>query len=448
MIGFFKKKDEKKETKTGLQDDVAELDKIAKMLVRRDLALSEIRETREKELQELKETKKQLEEAKEVLKIKVRARTKELQELANSLDRKVKIKTRELAKALKDVKEEQDKTLAIIDNFSDGLLVFNKKDELSLINPKAEEFLNLDKEKIINRTISDLAILPELSFLKKIKVKPIFRKEFKINSNFILEINSVFVKKGNKRNLTLIILHDITRERRIERMKTEFVSLTAHQLRTPLSAIKWTLKMLLEGDLGKINEEQRDFINKTYNSNERMINLINDLLNVTRIEEGKFILKQSPLSLEELIESLVSSYQHRIKEKKIKFSFRKEEKKIPNVSVDREKIKLAIENLLENALKYTPDRGKIVISVKKENNYIKFRIKDSGVGIPKEQQNRVFTKFFRAANIIRMETEGTGLGLFIAKNIIEAHGGRIWFKSNEGQGTTFYFSLPIKEKSK
>lgn len=442
MIKFFKKKDEKKEIETGL----AELDKIAKMLVRRDLALSETREERDKEFRELEETKKQLEEAKAVLEIKVRARTRELQELADNLDRKVKVKTKALAKALQEVKVEQDKTLAIINNFSDGLLVFDKKNKLSLINPKAEDFFNLKKEKVINKDISNLALFPELKFLKKIKAKPIFRKEFKINDQLILEISSIFITEKNKKKIILIILHDITRERRIETMKTEFVSLTAHQLRTPLSAIKWTLRMLLDGDLGKINKVQKDFIKKTYSSNERMISLINDLLNVTRIEEGRYIFKQSPIKIEEIIESLIASHRNQIEEKKINLSFKKTGSNLPKVIVDKEKISLAIENLLENALKYTPVKGEIIIFLRKDKNQIKFCIKDNGVGIPKEQQNRVFTKFFRAANIMRMETEGTGLGLFLAKNIIEAHGGKIWFKSKEKQGTTFFFTIPLKEE--
>lgn len=439
MINFFKKKE--------IEASLAELDKIAKMLVRRDLALSETREKRDKEFKELEEAKKQLEEAKAVLEIKVRARTRELRELADSLDRKVKVKTKALAKALQEIKVEQNKTLAIINNFSDGLLVFNKKNKLSLINPKAEEFFNLKKEKVINKDVSSLTLFPELKFLKKIKVKPIFRKEFKINDQLILEISSIFITEKNKKKITLIILHDITRERRIEAMKTEFVSLTAHQLRTPLSAIKWTLRMLLDSDLGKINKVQKDFIKKTYSSNERMISLINDLLNVTRIEEGRYVFKQNPIKIEEIVESLIASHRNQIEEKKINFSFKKINSKLPKVMADKEKISLAIENLLENALKYTPVKGEIIISLQKEKNQIKFCIKDNGVGIPKEQQNRVFTKFFRAANIIRMETEGTGLGLFLAKNIIEAHGGKIWFKSKEKQGTIFFFTIPLKEES-
>jgi signal transduction histidine kinase len=132
--------------------------------------------------------------------------------------------------------------------------------------------------------------------------------------------------------------------------------------------------------------------------------------------------------------------------KKIKFEFKKPEKKLPEVKIDVEKIKLAIQNFLENAIRYTKPGGEVIISLKYLEGKIEFSIKDTGVGISKDQQARVFTKFFRGANVIRMETEGSGLGLFIAKNIIEAHGGRIWFESEEGKGATFYFTLPVKKE--
>ena len=243
----------------------------------------------------------------------------------------------------------------------------------------------------------------------------------------------------------LVILHDITREKIVERMKTEFVSLTAHQLRTPLSAIKWTLRILLDGDLGALSVEQRDFLEKTYQSNERMISLINDLLNVTRIEEGRYLYKMTLVNLEEIIQFVVNSYKEEIKRRKIKFEFIKPKEKLPQVLIDVEKMRLAVQNLIDNAVRYTHAGGEITISLNRGRREIEFSIKNTGIGIPKDQKDRIFTKFFRAANVMRMETEGSGLGLFIAKNIIESHSGKIWFESEEGKGATFHFALPVKE---
>jgi signal transduction histidine kinase len=251
---------------------------------------------------------------------------------------------------------------------------------------------------------------------------------------------------------TLVILHDITREKMVERIKTEFVSLAAHQLRTPLSAIKWTLKMLLDGDLGEITKEQRGFLDKTYQSNERMISLINDLLNITRIEEGKYLYKPTLADFENIVHFVIDSFQEEIARKKIVLDFQKSKTKLPRITIDTEKMRLVVQNLLDNAVRYTPLHGRITILLEiikfhdKDEREIIFSIKDTGVGIPQDQQPRIFTKFFRGANVMRMDTEGTGLGLFISKNIVEAHGGKIWFESEEGKGTTFHFTLPVKEE--
>ena len=177
-----------------------------------------------------------------------------------------------------------------------------------------------------------------------------------------------------------------------------------------------------------------------------MINLINDLLDITRIEEGRYIYKPILVEIGPIVQFTVDSYKEEFDKKKLKMEFRKPEKKSPRVMLDVEKIKLAIQNLLDNAMKYTPAGGKVTISLKYSQKEIELSVKDSGIGIPKDQQERVFAKFFRGANVLRMETEGTGLGLFITRNIIEAHGGRIWFESEEGKGTTFHFALPVKEE--
>jgi len=268
----------------------------------------------------------------------------------------------------------------------------------------------------------------------------------KIRESLTVEVNSIPIMLEEEKIGTLVILHDITREKMIERMKTEFVSLSAHQLRTPLSAIKWTLRMLLDGDLGKITEEQREFLEKTYKSNERMINLINDLLNITRIEEGRYLYKPIFINIEPIIQSVLDAYKDEIKERKLKLNFIKPKEKLPEIKVDVEKIRLAIQNLLENAIRYTKAGGEMKISLKYLGDKIECSVSDTGVGIPEDQRARVFSKFFRGSNVIRLETEGSGLGLFITKNIIEAHGGRIWFESKEGEGTTFYFTLPLKKE--
>jgi len=425
------------------------------------------------EIRELNETKAQLEEAKNVLEIRVGAKTKALRELAAGLEKEVKDRTRELRQKIEEsensrvalmnmledmedlrrrTEEEKEKTLAIITNFADGLAFFDARNCLALVNPKMELYFGIDKKEskgLIGKKIVDLAQITGFAPLAELfdgALREISRKELFLSEKAVFEVSSLEVAGRADKIGTLLIVHDITREKMVEKMKTEFVSIAAHQLRTPISAIKWTLRMILDGDLGPISEEQSEFLEKTYKSNERMINLINDLLNVTRIEEGRHLYDITIADMEEIVRGLVAVYDDIAAQKKLKLNFKKSDDIIPAVKVDVEKIKLVVSNLIENAMKYTLSGGDVFISINQEDGNVKISVKDTGIGIPKNQQDRIFTKYFRSANAVRTETEGTGLGLFIAKNIVETHGGKVWFSSEEGKGTTFSFLLPPAEK--
>ena len=422
-----KKPYQKKET------EPQEKGRLLEILKQKELETAELKKERDREIEELKKSRVALMNMLEDVEKSRMALMNMLEDVEESRER---------------AEEERDKTQSIITNFADGLLLFDAKNKLSLVNPRAEKFFNIKKEDIVGKTISELNVFPAVRpvmDLVREEVKGIFRKEAQINENSVLEVSTVPIAAGKELLGTLVILHDVTREKLIERMKTEFVSLAAHQLRTPLSAIKWTLRILLDGDLGEITPEQKDFLEKTYQSNERMISLINDLLNVTRIEEGRYIYKPTLTGLETMVQFVVNSYKGEIERRKIEFEFKKPEVVLPQVLMDVEKIRLVIQNLLDNAIRYTPADGRVTISLNRGKKEIEFLIKDTGIGIPKDQKERVFAKFFRAANVIRADTEGSGLGLFIAKNIIESHGGEIWFESEENKGSTFHFTLPIKD---
>jgi len=236
------------------------------------------------------------------------------------------------------------------------------------------------------------------------------------------------------------------REKIVSQMKSEFISIVAHQLRTPLSAVKWVIRMILDGDVGSISKEQREFLVKGYATNERMIKLVSDLLDVTRIEEARFGYKFSAASLIGIIKEVIKDSSAKAERKGITLSFKEPEEKVPMFELDSERIRLALQNIVDNALNYTLRGGSVDITLEREGNYYKIGVHDTGVGIPKHQQNRIFTKFFRGENVVRMQTEGTGLGLFIVKNIVKRHGGKIWVESEEGKGTSFYFTLPIESR--
>ena len=380
-------------------------------------------------------------------KIDVRSRN-EIGELADTFNETIKdlrISYASLEEARQKAEEEKEKTLTIIANFSDGLLVLNSENKLSLMNPRAEIFLQTKAETALGSLMPGLKNFPGFKLLIETLEKEsleIFRKELSIRENLILEASTVPMISGEEKLGTLVVLHDVTREKTVEKLKTEFVSLAAHQLRMPLSGIKWALKMILDGDVGKITKGQKELVDKSYESNERMINLINDLLNVARIEEGRYLFKSAITDMDTIVQFVVNSYKEDAEKKGVKLEFEVLEKELPQVKLDVEKMRLAVQNLIDNAIKYTPSGGSVKVSLRLKNKDIECRISDTGVGIINDQKLRVFSRFFRGANVVKMETDGSGLGLFIAKNIIEAHGGMIWFESEEGKGATFFFTIP------
>jgi signal transduction histidine kinase len=228
----------------------------------------------------------------------------------------------------------------------------------------------------------------------------------------------------------------------VDRMKTEFISLASHQLRTPLAAIRWFIEMLLSGDIGEVKQEQREIIQNVYESNERMILLVNALLNISRIESGRIMIEPKKTDLKQIITSVLEEVQVRAQLKNIQPTLQFADD-VPDVRVDPKLIHHVYVNLLTNAVKYTPPRGDIIISVSVQGDCIQSAVHDTGYGIPQEDQKRIFQKFFRARNIQQMETDGTGLGLYLAKMIVEASGGEIWFESKEGKGTSFFFTIPL-----
>lgn len=234
------------------------------------------------------------------------------------------------------------------------------------------------------------------------------------------------------------------RLRKLDEVKSNFISVVAHQLRTPLSGIKWTLNLLLNGDLGEMSTEQKTFLFKAYESNDRMISLVNDMLGADRIESGKVRYAFQPMQLLDIVDNVLFELLPQANARALKIKFDHSPKDLPKVYADPERIRAVFQNLLENAVKYSHPDGTIEITMSHgENEHVLVRIKDDGIGIPKDQQKNIFDRFFRASNAVKAETDGSGLGLYIVKNIVERHDGKIWFESSEGNGVSFYFTLPI-----
>ncbi|OGD31055.1 hypothetical protein A2W39_02980 [Candidatus Azambacteria bacterium RIFCSPHIGHO2_01_46_10] len=367
------------------------------------------------------------------------------------------------------LEKERDRISAIVSNLTDGLIQYDPDFRIQLMNPRAEEMLGIKEDEVKDKIVTrDFDIVTRNAKFKALAsvifAEPGDDKEKKGAFKEKYPLVEVVLKEPQERWLKIAtvpiadyqgktagfikVIHDVSRERVVARMKSEFISIVAHQLRTPLAAIKWTLRMILDGDVGQITSEQKTFLEQGYASNDRMIFLINDLLNVARIEEGRFGYEFVETDLIALIEKNVANFQLAARSKNISLIFEKPAVETHRVTIDSSKIDLVFQNLIDNAIKYSLPGGRIELKAEpyKDRPFLLVSIKDSGIGIPSHQVPRVFTKFFRGDNVIRFQTEGTGLGMFIVKNIVRRHGGDIWVESEEGKGTTFSFTLPLDAK--
>lgn len=233
---------------------------------------------------------------------------------------------------------------------------------------------------------------------------------------------------------------DITKEKEVDQAKTEFVSLASHQLKNPLTVIRLYTNLILEQKLGKLVGRQKKALNQIKSANERMINLVNSLLNISRIELGRLTGKPELIKIASLTQNIFKELKPQIEKKAI--IFKEKHPKHLTIRQDPNLLTIILQNLVSNAVKYTPKAGKVIFKTSLSNGNLKFEVTDTGYGIPKKEQGKMFTKLFRASNIQEKEPEGNGLGLYLVKLVVDKLKGKIWFKSRENKGTTFYVTLP------
>jgi len=358
---------------------------------------------------------------------------------------------------------ERNQVRTIIANFTDAIIAYEPDFRITVFNAAAESIFDIKTEEILNQVIT-----PEWAKNKKTKLLAqvlfpslaptmIWKSDPAVFPNIMdLSLNDPFLEltvttirvvdpKGKILGFFKII-KDRTREEEILKTKSEFLTVAAHQMRTPLSGIKWGLETLLGEGSENLNETQREILRKNLEATDKILRLANDLLDTVNIEAGKFGYEFIQSDLINLISKTIEGYLYLAERHKIKIYLEPPANGLEMFKFDPMRIKIVLQNLVENALRYNVENGQIIIKVEKNPPYVQVSVTDTGIGIPKEELPKLFSKFFRASNVLRYETEGTGLGLYITKNIVEAHGGKIWAESIENRGTTFYFTLPLDEK--
>lgn len=409
-----------------------------------------------KMINSIKETKEKTEKRMEQQAKKMKQKTKETENQRKAI-----------LNVLEDVEEEKekfqkekDKTEAVLHSIGDGVLVVDRNLNVVVFNEMAVKISGYGKDEIIGKKYNQLlkfvdeadadknndAFIEKAMETGKIQEMPAKTVLIAKDGKQVPVADSASPLKDKEGDIKgcVVVFQDVTKEREIDKAKTEFVSLASHQLRTPLSSINWYAEMLMDGDAGKLTKEQKEFLSEIYKGNQRMVNLVNSLLNVSRLELGTFAVDPEKVNVEKMINETLKELKQTTSEKDIKI-VKNIKKKFSNYQADPNLLRIIIQNLLSNAVKYTPEKGKVKIDLNKESNGdMKFSVADNGMGIPKGQQSEIFKKLFRADNVKQTDAQGTGLGLYIVKSIVDYTGGKIWFTSTKGKGTTFHVVMPKK----
>ncbi|MCX6788589.1 MAG: ATP-binding protein [Candidatus Jorgensenbacteria bacterium] len=371
-----------------------------------------------------------------------------------------------IRKIIENIEEASAKDEATLSSIGDGVIAVDESGNIITVNKAAEEMLGLQFGDARGKSLFEVV----QSFDENGIRIPIEKRPTQVTLATATATATFYARKDgthfpvaiNKRPIILDgkvvgaidVFRDITKEIEIDRAKTEFISLASHQLRTPPTSMKWFLEMLISGEVGELNEKQKEYFDEVYKNNQRMITLINALLNMSRIGLGTFSIKPETVDIPRLSKEIIQGLYPQIQEKKQHIS-EKYSENLSSVVVDLELMRIVIQNIVSNAIKYTQPKGEIGIEIflkqkgdEFENKIIKevslaLTISDNGYGIPEDQKDKIFGKLFRAYNVKEMDTDGTGLGLYLVKSVIEHTKGEIWFQSELNKGTAFHVVIPL-----
>lgn len=389
---------------------------------------------------------------KEVVRIKLETTAAKLAIIAKEKEA-IRIKLEDTAKDLARAKATDE---AMLDSIGDGVIATDEKGIIMLINKAAEKLIGKTNKNVIGNFFADVSILEdENGRLIPLEKHPI---SLALTTGTAKDIIYYYIRKDSTKFPMAIIcspiilegkvvgaikvFRDITQEKEIDRSKSEFVSVASHQLKTPATIVNFYTEKLLSGPNSVVSSKQIDYINEIRNANQRMIEIVNTLLSVSRIEMGIFPTDPMPVDVIEIFKNVVKESRINIDKKNLTLheKYHRSKHMIP---IDALMLKMIFSNLMSNAIKYTSAGGKISVETSEVKDSLLISISDNGCGIPLNQQDKIFTKFFRSDNARRQDTDGTGLGLYIVKSILDHIRGNVWFSSKEKQGTNFYFTIPL-----
>lgn len=350
---------------------------------------------------------------------------------------------------------EKKRAEAIVENMRDAIIVLDENNNVMLLNNVASDLLGISQSDIIGKSIVALSesnnlLKNILSGLSNFEVNNSENKNnylrivFKDKEEYFLK-DYTNVLDANKNIIgTIIMLKNVTGFKELDEIKSGFLATVSHELKTPLSAMNMSLRLMQDPRVGELNTEQKKLTGAMKEEVKRLLKMVNELLNLSKLESGGEVFRFQEVSVDELIDAAVTPMFMQFEQNKINFELKVEEN-LPNLKLDVNKIAWVIINLLNNAVRYTKKEGDIKLTVGRDNGFIKFSIKDNGVGIKPEYIDKIFQKFVQVnKSNLESQYKGIGLGLAIAKEFIDAHKGKIWVKSEYGKGSEFIFTLPVK----
>lgn len=354
--------------------------------------------------------------------------------------------TKKLQESQSSTEGERRKLSSVLANMTDGVISTDRRGRVNLINEPAAQLLNVSSETVMNQPIIEvLGLEEEYKFEDLLEERESIILDYsKKNRPFILRGNfSVIQKETGFVNGLITVLHDITEQEKIESERREFVANVSHELRTPLTTMRSYLEALAEG-AWKDEEIAPSFLSVTQNETERMIRLVNDLLQLSKMDSKDYRLKTGWVNFNKFYDHIIDRFEM---SKNDDITFKRDlPKEAYFVDIDEDKITQVLYNVISNSLKYSPEGGQVTFRVRASDGFIIVSITDQGVGIPKNVIDKIFDRFYRVDKARARNLGGTGLGLAIAKEMVVAHGGKIWAESVDGKGTTVFFTLPYEQE--